>query len=186
VTPGATARADRVITLCGFMGSGKSSVGRRLAEALGRPFFDSDKMVEERLERTIVDLFGSGDEPIFRAEEARTIARLVEHQPAAVIALGGGALENLQTRALVFDTTAAVFLDRPLPEILASLERLRASRPLLAGRSDDEIAALYAARVHAFARCPITVTTGAQEVEGVVVAVLAALASCGIVPQGDE
>jgi shikimate kinase len=162
------------------MGSGKSAVGRRIAEALGRPFFDSDKLVEERLGRSIPDLFQSGDEPLFRAEEARVLTELIAGDPVAIVALGGGALENPETRALVFGSTTAVHLDRPLQEIVDSLDRLRASRPLLAGRSDDEIAALYAVRARAFDECPITVKTGGQEIDEVVAAVLAALDAHGL------
>jgi shikimate kinase len=163
------------------MGSGKSTVGRRVARALGRPFFECDQLVELRLGRSIPELFEAGDEPIFRAEEASLIADLVVERPAGVISLGGGALEALPTRELVLGSTAAVHLDRPVGAILASLERLRTDRPLLAGASDAEIARLYSQRAAAYRSCPITVPVGDLGVEDVVDAVLVALEAHGIV-----
>jgi shikimate kinase len=167
------------------MGSGKSTVGRRVARSLGRPFFDSDELVEARLGRSIPDLFESGDEPLFRAEEAALIADLVIQRPPGVISLGGGALEDPDTRALVLDSTAAVHLDRPIDAILLS-RGLRASRPLLSGRTDAEIVELYTERLVVLRSCPITVTFDVEGAEEVVHAVLAALAARGIGPEVDE
>jgi shikimate kinase len=168
------------VALCGFMGSGKTTVGRRVARALGRSFFDCDEIVAQRLRRSIIDLFTTESEHVFRSEEALVIAELVVERPAGVISLGGGALENPLTRELIFESTAAVYLDRPLRAILASLERLRATRPLLAGRSDEEIAQLYEARTVAFKSCPITVHVDDCDVDGVAERVLEVLGSHGI------
>jgi shikimate kinase len=178
--------AGRPVAFCGFMGSGKTAVGRRVAHSLGRAFFDCDALIVQRLGRSIPDLFANGDEPLFRSTEARVVADLVLERPAGVISLGGGALENRQTRDLVLGSTAAVYLDRPLAAILASLDRLRLTRPLLAGRSDDEISELHRSRVAAFAQCPITIEVEHRTVEGVVVCVLDALRAHGIVSDLDE
>jgi shikimate kinase len=178
--------AGRPIAFCGFMGSGKTTVGRRVAHSLGRAFFDCDALIVNRLGRSITDLFTAGDEPLFRSEEARVVADLVLERPAGVISLGGGALENLQTRELVLGSTAAVYLDRPLPAILASLERLRVTRPLLVGRTDEEISDLHRARVAAFQLCPITIEVADRTVEGVVAYVLEALRAYGIGNRVDE
>jgi shikimate kinase len=178
--------AGRPIAFCGFMGSGKTTVGRRVAHALGCAFFDSDALVVTRLGRSIPDLFTAGDEPLFRFEEAHVVADLVLERPAGVISLGGGALENRQTRELVLGSTAAVYLDRPLSSILAALDRLRLTRPLLAGRSDEEIRDLYRARVAAFQLCPITIDVADRTVDGVVACALDALRTHGIASRLDE
>jgi shikimate kinase len=162
------------------MGSGKTTIGLRVANALARPFVDSDDRIEARLGRTIVDVFGAGEERLFRTTEAEIIADLVVERPSGVISLGGGALDDPRTRALVVSETAAVHLDRPLPAILTTLEKLRVSRPMLTGRTDDEIAALYASRLDAFRSCPITIDVGESDLDDVVVAVLEALAEHGI------
>jgi shikimate kinase len=178
--------SGRPVALCGFMGSGKTTVGRRVADALGWTFSDCDELVETRLGRTISDLFAAGEESAFRREEAAVIADLVLTRPPGVLSLGGGALEDPKTRALVLGSTAAVHLDRPLEAILASLGRLRASRPLLAGRTDREIAELYSRRIAAFKQCPIRIAIGDLDVSRVVTATLVALAGHGIAPRGGE
>jgi shikimate kinase len=181
-----TDRGQRPVALCGFMGSGKSSIGRRVAEALHRPLYDSDVVVEERLGRSIAELFSSGEEARFRAMEAAVVADLVEAVPPGVISLGGGALENPVTRALVLEHTAAVYLDRPLAQILASLDRLRRNRPLLRDRSDEQIAALYDERTTTYEQCPIIVDVGEEGLDEVTRRVLEALFGAGISRPGDE
>jgi shikimate kinase len=182
--PGAVEGAP--IALCGFMGSGKSTVGRRVAHALRRGFFDSDELVEARLGRTVVDLFSHGEEKLFRATEAQVIAEIVAHRPSGVLSLGGGALEDLRTRSLVFGETVAVHLDRPLSAILASLERLQSRRPLLVGRTTEEITELYRSRTGAFAHCPITVAVEDHDVNAVVGLVLERLVEFGVTPTDTE
>ena len=90
----------RTIALVGLMGVGKSSVGRRLANALGLPFRDADAEVETAAGRSISDIFAELGEPAFREGERRVIARLLE-QPPHVLATGGGAFMNPETRALI-------------------------------------------------------------------------------------
>jgi shikimate kinase / 3-dehydroquinate synthase len=89
-----------VVVLVGFMGAGKTTVGRIIAERLGQPFVDSDVLIEQRLGRNVRDIFATEGETYFRELEHATIADLVRGQEA-VIALGGGAVEDLRTRALL-------------------------------------------------------------------------------------
>jgi shikimate kinase len=173
---------ERPVTLCGFMASGKSTVGRRIAHALARDFYDSDELVERALGKTIAELFAAGEEPRFRAEEAALIADLVAKRPPGVISLGGGALERSETRALVLTSTVAVYLDRPLAAITASLTELRRTRPLLDGLGEEEIAELYAHRRTAYLGCPIRVAVGTAGVDDVTNRVLAELGAHGIAP----
>jgi shikimate kinase len=89
-----------VAVLVGFMGAGKTTVGRILADRLGRPFIDSDVLIEERLGREIRDIFATEGEAYFRDVEHATVAELVRG-PEAVIALGGGAAEDPRTREVL-------------------------------------------------------------------------------------
>src|SRR3546814_5777160 len=90
-------KVDRPIVLIGLMGSGKSSLGRRLAVRLGLPFFDADHEIEAAAGRTISEIFEKFGEAHFRDGERRVIARLIDGEPK-VIATGGGAFMNEETR----------------------------------------------------------------------------------------
>lgn len=89
-----------VVVLVGFMGAGKTTVGHIVAERLGQPFVDSDVLIEQRLGRDIRDIFRTEGEPWFRQLEHATVAGLVRGQDA-VIALGGGAVEDSRSRAVL-------------------------------------------------------------------------------------
>jgi shikimate kinase len=89
---------QRPIALAGFMGVGKTTVGRLLAEALGRPFYDTDSYVEAASGRSVEDYFLNDEEPEFRRREAEAVADLL-NKGAVVIALGGGALLDETSRS---------------------------------------------------------------------------------------
>jgi len=93
---------DKTILLIGLMGAGKSAIGRRLARALDRPFVDSDKEVEAAAGCSIPEIFERYGEAAFRDCELRVMARLL-NGPPCVLATGGGAFLDPQTRALVRD-----------------------------------------------------------------------------------
>jgi shikimate kinase len=93
-----------VIVLIGFMGAGKSTVGREVASRLGLPFVDSDSVIEERERRSVAEIFAHDGEPAFRSVERRTVLDLLAGPPA-VLALGGGAVEDPVTRAEVARAT---------------------------------------------------------------------------------
>ncbi|MGG7566360.1 shikimate kinase [Rhodovulum sp. DZ06] len=132
-------RLLRPVVLVGLMGCGKSSVGRRLADALGAPFVDSDDEVEAAAAMTIPEIFESMGEPAFREGERRVIARLIEAGPR-VIATGGGAFMNDLTRALVKERAASVWLRAELDTLVERTSR-RANRPLLSRGDPREILA---------------------------------------------
>ena len=123
---------DRSIVLVGLMGAGKSTVGRRLAKRLGLEFVDSDDEIERAADHTIPEIFDRFGEASFRDGERRVIARLIEG-PAKVIATGGGAFMNEETRKLVLERCIAIWLDADL-EILAERVKRRNHRPLLRGK----------------------------------------------------
>jgi shikimate kinase len=149
----------RTIALVGLMGVGKSSVGRRLANALELPFCDADAEVEAAAGRSIADIFADLGEPAFREGERRVIARLLE-QPPHVLATGGGAFINPQTRALIKSKAISVWLKADL-EILARRVTRKDSRPLLAGKDPLEVLRAQAqARYPAYGEADIVVETG--------------------------
>ncbi len=149
----------RTITLVGLMGVGKSSVGRRLANALELPFRDADTEVEAAAGRSIPDIFADLGEPAFREGERRVIARLLDETPH-VLATGGGAFMNPETRALIKDRSVSVWLKADL-EVLARRISRKDNRPLVAGRDPMGVLQDQAdARYPTYALADVTVETG--------------------------
>jgi shikimate kinase len=149
----------RTIALVGLMGVGKSSVGRRLAHALGLPFRDADAEVEAAAGRSISEIFAELGEPAFRDGERRVIARLLDGPPH-VLATGGGAFMNPETRALIKSKAISIWLKADL-EILARRVGRKDTRPLIAGRDPLEVLKAQAeARYPAYGEADITVETG--------------------------
>ena len=149
----------RTITLVGLMGVGKSSVGRRLANALDLPFKDADVEIEAAAGRSIPDIFAEMGEPAFREGERRVIARLLENPPH-VLATGGGAFMNDETRALIKERSISVWLKADLDVLVRRVSR-KDSRPLLSGK--DPLAVLTELaekRYPVYAEADITVETG--------------------------
>jgi shikimate kinase/3-dehydroquinate synthase len=137
------------IVLTGFMGAGKSTVGERLAEVLGRPFVDVDAVVEHEAGTTVAELFAREGESRFRELEAAASVRALRRDDAPVVALGGGALESAETRAMVQRVAFAAWLDVPTDVAFARTRAAAATRPL-AG-DEAEFAARSAARRTAYA-----------------------------------
>lgn len=126
-------RIDRPIVLVGMMGVGKTSVGKRLAAALGSTFVDADEEVEAAARMTIPEIFAQFGEPHFRDGERRVIARLIENGVNhIVIATGGGAFCNAETRALILEKTISVWLDSDIETLVERTAR-KNNRPLLQG-----------------------------------------------------
>jgi len=118
----------RSIVLVGMMGAGKSSVGRRLAARLGIAFVDADTEIESAAGMTISEIFEKHGEAYFRAGEARVIARLLDNGPQ-VLATGGGAIMNPNTRDLIRDKGISVWLKADANVLLKRTKR-RTDRPL--------------------------------------------------------
>lgn len=163
----------RVLVLVGMPGAGKSSVGRRLAKRLDLPFFDADDEIEKAAGMTIPEIFASRGEAEFRIGERRVLARLLQGGPA-VIATGGGAFMNEETRAGVKSNGLSVWLRADLPTLLRRVKK-RNDRPLLAGGDASErLAALLEAREHVYALADLTVESREVAHEAVVAEVIAA------------
>jgi shikimate kinase len=120
---------DRSIVLVGLMGCGKSSVGRRLASRLGIPFVDADEEIERVAAKTIVEIFTDHGEDYFRDGERRVIARLLSNGPQ-VLATGGGAFINPETRAKIREMGISIWLKADLPVLMRRVAK-RDTRPLL-------------------------------------------------------
>ncbi|MBZ6077715.1 shikimate kinase [Microvirga puerhi] len=119
----------RSLVLVGLMGAGKSTVGRRLAQKLGLPFRDADHEIEAAAGMTITDIFAIHGEHHFRDGERRVIARLLQEGPM-VLATGGGAFMNPETRTAIAAAGISVWLKADL-DVLMRRVRKRATRPLL-------------------------------------------------------
>ncbi|MDJ0643282.1 MAG: shikimate kinase [Erythrobacter sp.] len=130
-------RVDRPIVLVGLMGAGKSTVGRRLAAFLGREFVDADDAIVEAAQRTIAEIFEEYGEAYFRDGERRVIARLMDEQ-AGVIATGGGAFVDPETRKLILEEAIAVWIDCDIDTLVERTSR-RDTRPLLRDGNPKEI-----------------------------------------------
>jgi shikimate kinase / 3-dehydroquinate synthase len=156
-----------LVVLVGFMGAGKTTVGHILAERLGLPFMDSDVYIERRLGRTIVDVFAVEGEQHFRELEHRAIDELVRG-PDAVLALGGGALEDPRTRAVLRNTTV-VYLRVSYDEALSRVRQDR-FRPMLRRADLDEV---YARRLDAYAEvAAVQVDTNGRRPDAIVLDVV--------------
>lgn len=123
------ARITRPVVLVGLMGVGKTTVGRKLAGLLKRDFVDADEAIVAAAQRSIPEIFETYGEAYFRDGERRVIARLIE-EGHGVIATGGGAFVDPQTRAAVLEKGIAVWIDCDIDTLVERTSR-RATRPLL-------------------------------------------------------
>lgn len=162
------------IVLIGLMGVGKSTVGRRLAARLRLPFVDADAEIEAAAGMSIADIFDRFGEAYFRDGERRVIARLIDGTPK-VIATGGGAFVNEETRALILDAALAVWLDAN-PAVLAERVKRRDTRPLLRGADAAQVLRdLARVRNPLYAMAPIHVVSDRAPHELTVEAIIKAL-----------
>lgn len=127
----------RSLVFVGLMGAGKTAIGRRVAQVLGLQFVDSDHEIEAAARMSIPDLFESYGEAEFRSLERRVISRLLKSGPQ-VIATGGGAYMNEQTRRAVARNGVSVWLNADLETLLERVSR-RQNRPLLQNADPAEV-----------------------------------------------
>ena len=167
-------RTPRTVVLVGLMGVGKTSVGRRLAKALDLPFKDADAEIEQAAGRTISEIFAERGEAEFRAGERRVIARLLRGPPL-VLATGGGAFIDVETRRLIKETAVSVWLRADI-EVLVRRVKRRDTRPLLRDQDPKAVLERLAAeRYPVYAEADLTVETNESPHDAAVAAILAAL-----------
>ena len=167
---------DRTIVLIGMMGAGKTAVGRRLAKVLQWPFQDADEAIETAAGTTISNIFAEIGEASFRAKERQVIARLLS-QKRQVLALGGGAFIDPDTRALVRARALSIWLRADLDTLVRRTGRPR-KRPLLAGGDPRrKLAELLDQRTPIYAEADLVVDSSDVPIKTVVDRVVKALAT---------
>jgi len=147
----------RSIVLIGMMGVGKSSIGRRLGGRLGIPFVDADAEIEKAAGMSVADIFSRHGEADFRSGEARVIARLLEGGPQ-VLATGGGAVMNADTRAAIKTKGVSIWLNAELEVLMRRISKRKHERPML--QTADPAATLrdlLASRAPVYAQSDLTV-----------------------------
>lgn len=165
---------SRSLVLVGLMGAGKSSIGRRLATRLGLPFRDADAEVESAAGCTIEEIFARFGEAAFRDGERRVIRRLLG-EPPHVLATGGGAFMDPETRGLIRDLGISIWLRADIDVLVARTAR-RTNRPLLKQGDPREILArLIEVRYPVYAEADIVIDTDDSPQEVMVDRVIAAL-----------
>ncbi|MES2290459.1 MAG: shikimate kinase [Pseudomonadota bacterium] len=166
----------RPIVLIGLMGVGKTTIGRRLAKRLDLPFVDADHEIEAAAGMSVSEIFAKFGEAHFRDGERRVIARLVDNV-LGVIATGGGAFMNEETRALILAKSNAVWLDSDIDTLAERVGR-RNDRPLLANRDARAVLReLAAVRNPVYALAPIHVLSHPAPHDVTVEAILTKLAA---------
>ena len=163
------------VVLVGLMGAGKSAVGRRLAARLDIPFIDADAEIEKAAGSTISEIFERDGEETFRDGERRVIARLLDSEPVHVLATGGGAFMDPETRKLIKEKGISLWLRADLEVLFERVSR-RSHRPLLkTADPKGTLAALMEKRYPVYAEADITVESGDGPIGAMVDKVLAAV-----------
>ncbi|MBZ0301713.1 MAG: shikimate kinase [Anaerolineae bacterium] len=155
-------KSDRNIVITGFMGTGKTTVGRKVADCLGRPFVDTDDVIVEQAGKSIPEIFAQDGEAVFRHYERR-VCRFYASHSGYVIATGGGMLVDPENRRVMLASSLVVCLTASKDAIRARLEG-QTGRPLFSGDWD----ALYDRRVEAYAAIPHQIDTVNRHPETVV------------------
>lgn len=156
------------VALVGFMGAGKSTVGRELAERLGWRFLDLDELIEEREQRKIDDIFRRDGETVFRGLECRAVRDLTQSatRGPVVLALGGGAFIDPAVRSCLEEAQIpAIFLDAPVAELFRRSEQPGVNRPLR--RHKEQFRQLYERRRPEYLKAAICVETQGKLVASV-------------------
>lgn len=125
--------------IIGYMASGKTTFGRALAEKLDTTFIDLDDYIEEQSGKKISELFEEIGEKGFRLLEKEMLSKVMEEQPDAVIACGGGTPCFHDNMKMLNENGVTVFMETSIPVLIERLQEENSKRPIMAGKSDDEI-----------------------------------------------
>ena len=162
---------ERPLILTGFMGSGKSSVGRVLADQLSCPFVDLDSEIVATSGCSIIDIFSQKGEPAFRSLETLCLAQVLQGG-RSVIATGGGVVISAENRNLMRDSGIVINLNVSLPQVLQRLEGAT-DRPLFkGGDSTNHVKSLMEERKQFYADADIRIDTDGKSVEDVAAEIL--------------
>src|SRR4051794_40171846 len=165
----ATHSRRRRVALIGFMGAGKTTVGRALARRLRWDFHDLDELIEQRERQSVAGIFASAGEPGFRRAESAALRGLLQESADAndlILALGGGAFAQAENRAMLEEAGAiTVLLEAPLEELQRRCRGERKARPL--AQQQERFAELFAARRAGYELARFRVQTMGKPVEQV-------------------
>lgn len=168
---------ERSVVLIGLMGAGKTAIGRRLATRLGLKFVDADNEIEQAAGKSISDIFADHGEAHFRDGERRVIARLLNEGPQ-ILATGGGAYMNDETRETISNSGVSVWLKADLKVLMERVVR-RDHRPLLkTDNPEDVMKRLMDERYPVYASSDITVKSRDVPHEVIVGEIIDAMAKC--------
>jgi shikimate kinase len=175
------------VFLVGFMGAGKTTVGRALARQLGWRFIDLDDHIEARQKRSIAEIFRESGEIEFRRAEATELRNLLADLPvagAAVVALGGGAfVQKDNARLLKAASAPVVFLDAPVHELWERTQQSSVQRPL--ANAENHFRQLYEMRRQRYMKAEYRLETCGKTVEQIVGEITASLGLPGVPAEGD-
>jgi len=165
------------LILCGFMGTGKTAVGKILAARLGRSFVDTDRLIEQQAGSAIAEIFETRDESYFRDLETEVIRGLLADRPGSlVVATGGGALIRAENRQLLQKMGSLILLTASTRAIIRRTKN-QGGRPLLPGSEDDKqtIEALLAGRARFYEACDFKFDTTGKTVNRVATEIISKL-----------
>jgi len=178
-------RLTRTVVLVGMMGAGKSTIGRRLAQRLGARFVDADHEIERAAGCTIPEIFKTYGEAAFRDGERRVIARLLD-DPPHVLAMGGGAFVDPETRAATREKATSIWLDTDLDTLFRRVSR-RTNRPMLYVEDPKaQLEKLLKERTPTYAEADIIVTGGESPPDRAAAEAEARLADLGVLKPGAD
>lgn len=172
-SPKSVGAGQQSIVLVGFMASGKSKIGEKLAQLLEMPFVDADRLIEAEHGCSVATIFRERGERVFRQSERETIARLLAGRPQ-VIAVGGGAFIDDHNRELLLRSARTIWLDTPFELVLPRLLR-STTRPLAANKSPAELRALWEERRESYRQAHVRIDTSDAEVDQIAARIIAAL-----------
>ena len=135
-----------IVALCGFMGCGKSTVGKILAEKMHLNFYDTDAAIEQSAGRSIQSLFEEYGEATFRTLEKNAIRALLE-KDGSVLSLGGGAVKDQETVDILHQKAVVVFINTSFEQIKKHIAMDKHVRPLAANSTQEDFLALYQSRL---------------------------------------
>lgn len=127
------------IFIIGYMAAGKTTFGHALADKLGTPFIDLDNYIEKAADKSISDIFKTEGENAFRELESEKLREIIANEPDVVLACGGGTPCFNENMKLLNENGITIFIETSTPVLIQRLQEENAKRPLVAGKTDDEI-----------------------------------------------